>query len=272
MRQFKLKNAVGQEYDLTDKAHFLYNVSELGFEYDADYKQVGVQFIKISEKLKQPKPKGTIKFNEYEEYSRFVIFTQKKPLVLIYIPENKEYRLDCEIYRLEKAEKEKCGWLRCKVEFKGLGSWYKYTVMEKSASDYGKTYNYIYPYNYTDNASDTLEITSESTVKSPVILNFIGPCKNPSWKHYVNGIEKASGKVVATLKNGERLNVSSVLPYRIIKTDNSGNEIEDLYGLSDFSTKRFLFIEQGENRITITHEGVEDLNAIVEVYEYYESV
>lgn len=273
MRAFKLKNAAGYEYDLTDKEHFMYNPSDLGFSYDTDYQQVGAQFVQISETLKQPKPTGTIKFNTYAEYNNFIKFIQKKPLVLSYIPENKEYRLDCKVASLEKAEKKAGGWLHCKIRFEGIGAWYSYTLLQENVADAGgKTYNWDYPYQYTDSTVDSVQITAESNIKSPMVITFIGPCKNPLWKQYINGVESASGKVFVELKTGERMKVSSVMPYSIVKTDNAGNELEDLYGKSDFSTVRFLWMEQGENRITIAHEGIEELNVMVEVYEYYESV
>lgn len=273
MRIFKLKNAAGYEYNLTDKVHFMYDPSGLGFSYDTDYKQVGSQFVQISETLKQPKPAGVMKFNDYAEYNNFIKFIQKRPLVLIYIPDNKEYRLNCKVTSLEKTEKEAGGWLHCKIKFEGIGTWYKYSVLKKNNSSYReKTYNYSYPYQYTDSTINSMEITTESNIKSPMVITFIGPCKNPQWVHYINGIRIASGKVFVDLKYGERMKVSSVMPYRIVKTDSTGRELEDLYGVSDFSTQRFLWLEQGVNLITVAHEGIDDLNAIVEVYEYYESV
>lgn len=273
MRIFKLKNAAGYEYDLTYKAHFMYNPSDLGFAYDTDYKQVGPQFIQMSEALKQPKPAGVMKFNDYEEYGNFIKFIQKRPLVLIYIPDNKEFRLNCKVASLEKSEKKAGGWLHCKIRFEGIGTWYKYSLLRKTNRSYKeKTYNYIYPFQYTDSTIDSMVISAESNIKSPMIITFIGPCKNPQWVHYINGIRIASGKVFVDLKTGERMKVSSVMPYSIEKTDSAGNELEDLYGESDFSTQRFLWLEQGENWITVAHEGIEDINVVVEVYEYYESV
>lgn len=272
MRSFKLRNAAGYEYDLTDKEHFLYDPSDLGFSYDTDYQQVGPQFIQISETLKQPKPSGIIKFNDYAEYTAFIKFIQKRPLVLTYKPDHAEFRLNCKVASLEKAEKKAGGWLHCKIKFEGIGTWYKYSEYRGNVTDNRKDYDYEYPYQYTDATIISNVIKAESNIRSPIIMTFIGPCKNPSWKHYVNGIEIADGKVSVELGAGERMRVSSAVPYSIIKTDNMGNELEDLYGASDFSTKRFLWLENGENMIVVAHEGVDTLNAIVEVYEYYESV
>lgn len=273
MRIFKLKNAAGYEYNLTDKEHFMYDPSDLGFAYNTNYQQVGPQFVQMSELLKQPRPAGVMKFNDYEGYNSFIKFIQKRPLVLIYIPDNKEFRLNCKVASLEKTEKKAGGWLHCKIKFEGIGTWYRYSVLKKNTSTYKeKTYNYSFPFQYTDSTINSMEITTESTIKSPMIITFIGPCKNPSWVHYLNGIRIASGKVFVELRSGEKMKVSSVMPYSIVKTDSTGNELEDLYGASDFSTQRFLWLEQGGNLITIAHEGIGDLNAVVEVYEYYESV
>lgn len=272
MRGFKLKNAAGYEYDLTDKEHFLYDPSDLGFSYDTDYQQVGAQFVQISETLKQPKPAGTMKFNDYAAYNDFIKFIQKRPLILIYKPEQEEFRLNCIVESLEKTEKEAGGWLHCKIKFEGIGTWYKYSEYRGNVTDNRKDYDYEYPYKYTDATIISNVIKAESNIKSPIIITFIGPCKNPSWNHYVNGKKAASGKVFVELAAEERMRVSSAVPYSIIKTDNRGNELEDLYGASDFSTQRFLWLENGENMIVVAHEGVNTLNAIVEVYEFYESV
>ena len=91
--------------------------------------------------------------------------------------------------------------------------------------------------------------------------------------HYVNDVVEISGKVNCTIGASERLVIdTSTSPYTIKKLDTYMQEIEDCYQNSDFSTKRFVTLKNGENKIAFSHEGATDLTAIIEAKLIYESV
>ena len=64
----------------------------------------------------------------------------------------------------------------------------------------------------------------------------------------------------------------TTIPYSIKKLDSSNNLIADLYEYSDFTTKRFFFLQRGKNRIAIGHDGINDLELAVEARLEYESI
>lgn len=271
MRKFKLYNAVGESYDLNDTKTFFHDIAGMGFEKDDDYEQVGYQYIKMEEAIKQPAPSGKIKFSTYADYLGFIRFLQKTPLTLEYTAAEVFY-LSCECQRLQKTELETIG-LDCDVSFIGLGQWYQRIVCQIGNTErLGKTYPYRYSYTYADNRQGIVEIESRSEIESPAKLIIIGKSTNPAWIHYVNGVAFVSGKLNCTVEEGHRIVVSSEEPYSIIETDDYGNEIENRYQDSDFNTERFIMLQRGNNRIAFTHEGEEEIKIILEGMVYYASV
>lgn len=275
MRRFTLYNSKGQSYDLSSSDHVLYSPAGLGFEFDRDYEAVGYQYELLKEELAQAKPSGMIKFDSYSTYTAFALFLQSRPLILEYEPySDAVFRMSVNVGALSKGEKdETTGWLECAITFQALGQWYRYIVMQTDPSGLiGKKYTYKYNYSYTDSAVGSLKCTLQSNIESPCRITFLGPVKNPSWSHYKNGKLCAQGRVTANIPDNHRLVVSSVVPYIIQETDNVGNVIADRYGNSDFSTERFLYLGEGENVISFTHEGTGNLVVLVEAYEYFETV
>jgi hypothetical protein len=48
--------------------------------------------------------------------------------------------------------------------------------------------------------------------------------------------------------------------------------ISNVYQLGDFSTERFMFLESGRNRISVSHEGTNSIMIAVEAKLAYASV
>ena len=80
MRQFKLINANGQEFDLMDKTTFFQSPSGLGFENDLEYINAGYSFIETDSELSQKTISGEIAFLGYDKYSKFIRFCNASPL------------------------------------------------------------------------------------------------------------------------------------------------------------------------------------------------
>lgn len=269
MRQFKLKNALGIEYDLTDIRHFLCYPSGLGQKYDVEYENIGYMYVKTEDVLRQKEIEGKMRFADYKEYQEFALFIQHKPLVLEYTAYG-TYYMDVSVDYLEKSEIGVLG-LTPEIRISGLTSWYKIIRMENvQGTDNGKIYPYTYPYSYSDFSSGEIEIHSDSAILSPCKIYLLGPCMNPSWSHYLNGNRVLTGKLGSAdnpciIEEGKRVivdNTGSV--YSIREYDTNGNMIRNLYDMSDFSTKRFVSLGYGENRITYQHEGANEMRAIIE--------
>lgn len=271
MRKFKLYNASGQMYSLNDRASFLHKPQGLGYENDSGYERIGNQFLMTEEARKQPEPSGKIRFTSYEGYLAFAKFLQRKPLKLQYTAAE-TYTMDVHVKQIKKTELETLG-LIVDITFAGLGPWYKeVTANIDGQTAAGKVYSYTYPYTYASNSQGAVVIESDSEIESPVQITLIGPCVNPQYVHYVNDVVVASGKIDYELLQGRRMRISSKLPYSIKELDSLGGEIADIYQYSDFSTERFLNIRRGVNVISFTHEGDEDLKAVVEAMIYYDTV
>lgn len=269
MRQFKLKNALGMSYDLNDKNHFLYSMSGLGQKYDTDYENIGNLYVKTEDILDQKNIRGKIRFAGYKEYQEFVLFIQHKPLVLEYTAYG-TYYMDVSIDQIDKSEMGSIGMTES-VRINGLTSWYKIMRAENNNdAGGGKVYPYTYPYSYKDFASGEIRIQSDSAILSPCRIILMGPCKNPSWSHYLNGSRKTTGKLGSgdkpcIIDEGKRVIIDNTGPvYSIMEYDTNGNMTRDLYSMSDFDTKRFVSLGYGENRITYQHEDSNEMNAIVE--------
>lgn len=275
IRTFKIRNAIGELWNLNDITSFFEDIGNLGFEYDTDFENVGNIFLQVDESLKQPKPNGTINFDSYILYNQFIKFIQKKPLTLVYeMPGVTDvYYLPVKISKIDKEEL-KDGCLQCDIDFIGTGFFYRSIIVQNEASAaVGKTYDYTYDYTYSESASGTVTIESDTYLDSPCKIQILGPCINPSWVHYVNDVVEITGRVNCTVGSSERLVIdTSTSPYSIKKLDAFMQEIADCYQDSDFTTKRFVNLKNGENKIAFSHEGSTDLIAIIEAKLIYESV
>ena len=274
MRQIRLKNAKGQLFDLTAPGiAFLHDISGFGFSVDAEYENIGSQYIPIERELEQMKPSGVIEFAGYEIYREFILFIQKRPLVLEYEIAAITYYLDVAIKKIDKGELNNLARLECPIIFESLGRMYKKVIRKiNTQMTAGKAYLYEYPYTYSSETSGCVIIESDSTLDSPATLTFIGPCINPTWTHYVDGERCCNGRVNCEIPQGHRLIVSTYGLYKIVEEDSFGQEIEDRYKDSDFSTERFVTLSQGENKISFVHDGTNALDVIVEGMICYESV
>ena len=255
MRKFFLQNSLGQKWDLNDVNSFLHTVKGLGQDYKTTYTQIGNRFLKTKSNLQQKKIIGKVRFKGYDGFSKFSNFIQHKPLTLIYSGEN-DYLLDVVISSLEKAELE-TGGLQCKITMESLGTYYRMlsgTGMEGIAGT-------------------TVTIDSDTVLDSGIRIKISGPCTNPYYTHYINGVEKSRGGFLCEIESGKSMVIDTTkLPYEVKEYSADGEMLRDLYGMSDFETERFLSLGYGLNTIAFTQEGTGTLTVSVEAKIEYESV
>ena len=272
IRSLILRNRDGETFNLNDTSSFLEQIGGFGAEHRTTYEQIEDSFVEVQDLIKQKRISGTLFFPSYQQYKNFADFACKKPLTLIYTTFD-TYYIDVQMDLIDKTEK-KVGGLYCKVAFNALGLFYKtFTDKNVSGLSEGKTYNYEYNYEYINNQASTLQFDVESQRQCPCKLIILGPAINPSWTQYLNGNQVATGKVNITLTSSERLIVDTTkIPYSIIKCNHDGTNAQNAYQNSDFSTKRFILLNNGQNTIRINHEGADDLNLYLERREIYETV
>lgn len=272
MRKFILRNSKGVSYDLNRGISFFSDPSGLGFEYKVGYANYNDFFVETDRELKQPKVKGSIKFNSYEEYNNFIIFCQFKPLELEYTAYD-TYYMTCNVDKLSKGD-IKSTKLTCNIEIAGVTPFYKKIVKTNMAvSNVGKIYPYSYPYTYSNGDTGTVEFDVDSNMESGIKLTMLGPLINPSWSYFVNGLKILSGKINANVGVNNRLVIDTTKSPFILQELNSSNElVVDRYPDSDFTTKRFILLQPGTNVITCTHEGTNQIAMTMEAHVNYESV
>ena len=276
IRTFKVTNAAGEERTLLSRSGpLLLEPDGLGWEEETEFFRAGSVFVPLEERFKQKEITGTIIIRTYPMYREFTKFLRKSPLVMSYQTEKETvYKIRVKPTRIEKSEKNEFKVLECEVTFSALGRFYREIAghIESTISE-GKKYNYTYPYTYSKGAANTLVLSSDSIEESPCRITIYGPVEDPVWRHYVNNILKETGAYSGTIQEGRCLEIDTTkVPYSVTEKDLSGNVIADRYQLCDFSTERFMFLLEGENRFSISQSGTGNVALKVEARLEYETV
>lgn len=273
MRTFKLINAIGESYDVTERYNaFMHTVANLGMQIETEYQRIGGHFALLSYYAQQGVIKGTVKFWDQLEYFNFARFCQKRPLELQYTVGTNTYRRKGVVTKISKDESNP---LQSDIDFSCTTPFYRFISKFNAAEDVGggKEYSYTYPYTYSDNVAQSITISSDTINDSPCMITIHGPVVNPTWRHYVNNTLKATGRVIGTIEASRKLVIDTTsIPYKIHKEDMSGNFIADMYQQSDFSTERFITLQYGQNTISVSGESAARIPIGVEAMIEYDTV
>ena len=288
MRFFTLVNGAGESCSITEKSLFFHDPAGLGFERSDTYRQVGDRWVRVNRKRKQKQITGKVALfgdDPYLTYFNFTQFLFREPLVLLYTPNNEAdpslpsgttYRMDVDVAKVDKSEMNKQGYLDCAITFVPKTPWYKYSAISNGISEPESILKWGITWGIEWGPLDDFSrgIVSDSLSQSPSKLTVYGPIENPRWNHYVNGVLFETGKMNFTIGENEYLLVDNTSdPYKIQrKSTINDSVISDLYEYSDFSTKRFVTIQNGRNVIAVTGDNAEDPLVKLEAYIYYESV
>jgi len=242
MRQFSLKNNTGEVYRLNSFDNFFHEPSGLGFERNATFQKIGSRYEIIQDGFNQTPIKGQIMFKSgvtvsaYNRYLQFRNFLQQIPLTLVYRIPGGEFLLDCVPGAVEKSEINSSLGMDVGIELIPLSMWYQ--DIKKS------------------NNGASVSIISDSLIESPCCLSFSGVTKsnaNLSWSQSVGGVTVTSGTLTGvTIASTDTTYVrTDTNPYQIYKVSSGGTKT-DLYGKSNFSTKRFPLLMKGSNTFTVS--------------------
>ncbi len=267
MREFKLLNGKGQEYNLNDTNSFMYDPKGLGFGSECEFSRVGKEFIPIKENPTQALPSAMITFSDYTFYDKFKAFCHVGDLILAYKQINTWIYLDVVISSLELSEIDKATKrIDCPIQFTALSHWYEKVIVYRSEEKgTGKIYPYTYPYTYKSKNRGAIDIEN-GNIPSSCRIHILGPCINP--KFIINQYNKkvADGRIIAEILSGRKLVIDTNPKTMQIAEYTLDNEyLQDRYADSDFTTDRIVDIPAGQSRITFTHEGEGVINGFVEV-------
>lgn len=269
MREFKLKNKHGTEYDLMNINSFFSKPTGLGWGTESTIERIGEAYIVTETQEIQPAPSGEIVFSDYVEYKRFLEFCQVGDLVLCYKPFEKWMYLKCEIY-IEKTEiQRETKKLICPVEFLGLSYWYEKLEYQTSPfnNNEGKTYPYKYPYSYSSSKSSVFYF--EMPLPSFFKLEVLGECINPEWRCIRNGKVFAKGIINTTISSTHKLVVNTNPAEMEISEYTLKNEfVRNLYSESDFNTERIFSLPKGKSTFVVLSQSVQIPKAYMEITKH----
>lgn len=265
MRQFKLRNSTGAEWNLMSKQSYFNAPSGLGFSKTYTTMQSGTAWLITDEAPSQSTISGEMVFFSYAKYQEFVSFISKTPLYLMYAPQSTWYTIKCNVQTLSKGE-FKNAYLSASIVFICFGMWYEaVTAAQAELTGEMKRYSYSYPYTYAETATGTVAIKNGS-LNSPCRLHIMGACTNPTWALSKSGERVLTGKVTVTIPAGHKLVVDADPDtMEIAEYTTDGEFVRDLYQYSDFSTARFVYAPLGDSTLTFSHDGTGDIKAWVEV-------
>ena len=276
MRKFKLINKNGTEFELTELRNtFLHSVDGLGRSRSIDYRQIGNRLKAVQDVLEQGVIQGKVKFWKGDSTAKlrnFLQFCEEKPLTLSY-EQNGVYLRQGFVNAIDRNESDT---LEVSITFTCTTPWYKELTAISAPYDpsvSGKIYPYHYSYEYQGLAVNEVIIESNSLMKSPCKITMKGPLTNPEWNHYVDGSFVGSGKVTASIPDGNYIVIDTTqIPCSIKEYNESDEFVLDLYPSSDINTSRFIYLEKGVNRIVCNDDGVRDIYVRVDSMLEYSAV
>lgn len=251
MRQFKLINKTGAEFDLMRTDAFLYEPEGLGWGYETDYTEVDDAIIPLDSKLTHPSPSGSMVFDGYAEYAEFLAFIQVGGLVLAYMPLSTWQYLEVSAVLGKSEIKPDTNKLICEIEFDGLSYWYETPIVYASTGG-------------------TTGAINNGALSSFCRIEIEGAAVNPVWTLYdSNAVVISSGKVTATIPSGDTLVIDSrPRSMEIAEYDSNGDLVGSVYASSDFSTERFIVIPSGTGYyMTFSDDGGAMGDITVEVFK-----
>lgn len=289
MRTFTLVNGNNESCDITDRSLFFHDPTGLGFERDTKFRQVGERFVVINKKPKQKSIGGKVALigeDPYLTYFNFIQFLSQEPLTLFYTPNNAAasgsasgvtYRRKVVVKKVDKTEMEHAGYLDCSIEMVPLEPWYRYKAISNGDIDQSELLRWGVTWGIDWGPLDdfSLGIVSDGAPNSPSRITIYGPVTNPSWRHYVNGQLIEEGKLLDTsVGSSEYILIDNTRdPYTIaLYSTVDDSFISDLYDKSDFTTARFINIQNGRNTFAVSDDGAVEPIMKVEAFIYYESV
>lgn len=271
VRQFKMINGNGAEFDLTRPGYLLWQPEGLGWGVTPEVTPVGTTYIVTGNELERPRPSGSIVFSSYKNYQEFLSFLQVGGLVLCYRPINTWYYLSCTVIIGKSEIEPETNKLICPVNFEGTSQWYENLVsmaltfeQPEEAKAYGET-GYSYEYVYGDAVTGSVMIQNGS-LSSYFKLTIMGPVSNPVYVLYQDGKQLHKGIINVTVVAGRKLVIdTNPAAMEIAEYSTNNQYIAGRYGNSDFETERFFALPPGISQLQVNDDNGPVTSAFVEV-------
>lgn len=277
VRQFKLINSKGIEFDLMQRTALLYLPNGMGFRTANQYMKIGSSYQLVSTDMQQKVISGEMVFSGYAKYREFADFINYTPLQLAYKPMNEWAYLDCEVSRLDKGEIDYRDLkLKSAVDFTATSKWYipRLAVRTGLETPNAKKYIYTYDYEYADAINGIINISNNSSEDSPTILTIMGDITDPTWSLIVNNVVIQSGMVSGNIPSGHKLvinakdNMLEIGEYIAATNEFVANRYQD----SDFSRENFIYAPVGNSTLRVSGNVQQTIDAWIEIEEIHETI
>lgn len=272
VRNFKLINANGAEYDMTRSFSLLTEPRGLGWGLEADVERMGMTFVATRTDEIRQTPTGSMVFRDYAEYATFLAFCQVGGLVFCYRPQATWYYLKC-IISIEKTEIDYYNdHLTCPITITALSYWYSKTIARTAEGDdplrQTKTYDYEYDYVYSEGTKNLFDF--HLNLPSYFKLTIFGEATDPEWRVLQNGSITHSGALNSlTVGSTEKLIINTNPKEMEIATYSLQDvRIASQYAYSDWSTERIFAIPAGDIQFQVLTDDVNPPLVMLEVLEH----
>ncbi len=281
VRKFLLENEKGQQFRMDDLNNgcFLVSPTGLGYSYNADFVQLGFDFIENNRKIQQSNPSGTAYFKSYDKVKEFIDYIESSSnLKWIYIipfeNEEKTFYRDVTIIKIEKTEKTG-RWIACPVEFASQSLWYEENETIFKIETYEDEMRYPFRWNsrYIDYNTRAIQFNNKGHIEAPIQVEIDGFVQNPSITVLVNNQEYASIKVPITINEYEKLLYSSKTGEIYIQKQNTDGSKENLWQQQyiDITKQNIFKLPIGVSEIRLTADD-DVLNAKLTIFQQFKAV
>lgn len=276
-RKFRLTNAIGQTFELTDKNFkvFANEPQGLGFSKTVSMLRLGDENLIYYLMYNLDQIQFELLFydegnsSKYQKYNDFINFLSFGDIYLQYQRPNSFvwYRRSIEVMSLSKSEVDyRDTMLHCPMVMTPLGFWEddeQRVVNVTSEQEVGKNYPINYPFQYGGNTLSHIELIGEGALETPIELIVDGTVTDPQWLLYDNDDNiYGRGRLIGTFDyiyiNSEEVNESISLMYNDMFLDNPLSYQDLTIGSPSEVYITFMKLKAGNNHLrVITNLGFE---------------
>ena len=282
--EFYLINEKGQEYSLMDEKDYclITDVGGLGYNYSANYQQLGNIFIQCLRTIEQGQINGQARFRNYDNFRKFVDFIESSTnLKFLYVVpltnrRKEEYYKDVAIKSVSKPQiVDEDERLISDVIFDCLNLWYqdRETVYTIEKTEEELQWDFRWDVRFSDYTSRSIVFNNDGHVDAGIKIEMCDHLINPGFYISKNGEIIDSLVIPITIQQGEKLLYSSQDNDIYIMKQNVDKSLENLFKQEyiDLNNNNIFKFPQGTFEITLIADN-DIFNAKLNIFKGYKVV
>lgn len=283
VREFKLVNEKGQTYSMMDIYNYclLTEPSGLGYEYNAEYEQLGNTFITNLRRMEQGQINGQVNFLNYDNYKKLVDFIEKsESLKFSYkVPLTngvKEFFKDVQIKGITKTEIQENRVMSENITFDCLSLWYEEnkTIYTITSQDNEMRWDFRWDSKFGDYSARKLSFINQGHVEAPILISIDGQVLNPKLELYVEGQLYQTVEINTLINQYEKLLYSSKENDFYINKQNTDGTLTSLFDLSiiNFANDNVIRLPKNKSCELLLRADNDIYHAEVSILVFYKAV